>query len=76
MEKTIPLAKAPGIPEGFCIVSDVIDGTRVFYLRRIVDDRRVKIEWQEGTRRYTAKELSRHFYKDGDEENPLLKGLM
>lgn len=76
MEKEITLAEAPGIPPGFCIVSDVIEDKRVFYLRRIVDDRRIKIKWKPGTQRYTSKELGRYFYKDGDEENPLLKGLM
>lgn len=75
MSNCITLAKAPGIPPGFCLVQEKMNGEEVWFLRRVADDRRIRIKWVDGTRRYTAAELSAYLYRAGDEENPLLKGL-
>jgi len=75
MEKTIKLVRAPGIPQGFCLTTEVVDGESVTFLMRLLDKRRIRVEWIEGTKHYTARELSAHLYKDGDEDNPRLKGL-
>lgn len=75
MEDYITLARFPQIPQGFCLVLEKINGEDVWFLRRIADDRRIRIKWRDGEKRYTAKELSAKMYQEGDSDNPLLKGL-
>lgn len=76
MSGRIPLVSSPGIPPGFSIIHDTLDGRPVSYLRRVADGRQIEIHWIPGCKHYTAKELSAFLYHDGDEENPILKGLM
>lgn len=75
-EKTITLAAAPGIPTGFSLISETIDGETVHYLRRAIDDRRARVIWEPGVKHYTIKQLSALMAKDGDDDNPLLKGYV
>jgi len=72
----VEIARGAGIPPGFHIISDVVEGERVYYIRRQIDDRRALIKWKDGEERYTAAFLSRCMFKDGDDENPLLKTLL
>lgn len=75
-EKTITLAAAPGIPLGFSLVSEKIDGATVHYLRRDIDDRRARVIWEPGEKHYTVQQLSARMAKEGDDDNPLLKGYV
>ena len=74
MSSRITLVTSPGLPSGFSLVHDTIDGKKVSYLRRLADGRQIEVHWIPGTRHYTAKELSAYLYRDGDDENPILKG--
>jgi hypothetical protein len=75
-EKTITLAQSPGIPQGFSLISEKIEGETVHYLRRTIDDRRARVIWEPGLKHYTVKQLSALMAKDGDDDNPLLKGYV
>jgi len=75
-EKTITLATAPGLPAGFSLVSEMMDGIRVHYLRRDIDDRRARVIWEPGEKHYTAQQLSAQMAKEGDDDNPVLKGFL
>lgn len=71
---SINLARAPGIPQGFSLIAEVIDGETVHFLRRDMDDRRARVVWEDGEKHYTRQWLSLQMAKDADYENPLLKG--
>ena len=73
---TITLARAPGLPQGFSLVRDVIDGEVCHFLRRDMDDRRARVIWEDGEKHYTPQWLSMQMAKDADFENPLLKGSL
>lgn len=75
-EHTITLARAPGLPPGFSLCSENIDGETVFWVRRDIDDRRARVIWEDGEKRYTPQFLSSHMSKDADYDNPLLKNLV
>jgi hypothetical protein len=75
-EKTITLAAAPGIPSGFSLISEQMDGATVHFLRRDIDDRRARVVWEPGTKHYTRQQLSALMAKDGDDDNPILKGYV
>jgi len=70
---TITLAQAPGIPLGFSLLNEMIDGENVHFLRRDIDDRRARIIWKPGTQRYTMQQLSAMIAKEADLDNPLLR---
>jgi hypothetical protein len=70
---TIKIARCPGIPAGFSLIREVIDGEVCHFLRRDMDDRRARVEWEEGEKHYTYQWLSTQMAKDADYENPLLK---
>lgn len=70
---TITLARCPGIPLGFSLIREVIEGEECHFLRRDMDDRRARVIWEEGTRHYTYQQLSTLMAKEADYENPLLK---
>jgi len=72
-EFTITLARAPGIPQGFSLVADVIDGVTVHHLRRDMDDRRARVIWEDGEKHYTVQWLNTQMAKEADYDNPLLK---
>jgi len=46
------------------------------YLVRLIDRRQIQIQWVEGEKTYTQKELSAAMKKDGDENQVLLRGFM
>ena len=75
-EKTITLAQAPGIPAGFSLIAERIDGVTTHYLRRDIDDRRARVIWEPGEKHYTVQQLSAAMTKEGDDDNPLLKGYV
>ena len=74
--RTITLAQAPGIPAGFSLISERIEGETVHYLRRDIDDRRARVIWEPGEKHYTVQQLSAMMAKEGDDDNPLLKGYV
>ena len=69
----ITLARCPGIPPGFSLIREVIEGEVCHFLRRDMDDRRARVVWVEGEKHYTHQWLSTQMAKDADYENPLLK---
>lgn len=73
---TITLARSPGIPQGFSLVAETIDGETVHFLRRDMDDRRARVVWKDGLEYYTPQWLSSQMAKDADYDNPLLKGSL
>ena len=75
-EHTIELARSPGLPAGFSLVSERVDGATVYYVRRDMDDRRARVVWKDGTEYYTAQWLSSQMSKEADYDNPLLKNLV
>lgn len=72
---TITLARSPGIPAGFSLLQERMDGEIVWFLRRDMDDRRARIEWKDGLEYYTAQRLSALIAKEADLDNPLLKSM-
>jgi hypothetical protein len=76
MKDTITLCVSPGIPPGFSIAAEQMEGDTVHFLQRTIDKRRRRITWTEGSRRYTAKELSQLMFEDADADNPLLNSLL
>lgn len=76
MNDNIVLCQSAGIPPGFSIVAEQMDGETVHFLQRTIDKRRRRITWTEGTRRYTPKELSQLMFEDADADNPLLNSLL
>ena len=73
---TITLARCPGIPAGFSLIREVIEGEVCHFLRRDMDDRRARVIWEEGEKHYTHQWLSTQMAKDADYENPLLRASL
>jgi len=64
------------IPDTFAIQIETHEHGTDHYLVRIIDRRRIQIEWVEGEKTYTQKELSQAMKKDGDDNEILLRGFM
>lgn len=73
---TITLARCPGIPQGFSLVREVIEGEECHFLRRDIDDRRARVIWEEGEKHYTYQWLSTQMAKEADYDNPLLRASL
>lgn len=76
LDPVFKMARSYRIPTTFAVHIESHENCTVHYLVRLIDRRRIQIEWVDGEKSYTQKELSEAIKKDGDENEITLRGFL